>query len=127
MDTLSVHYNVATALTRQDRPEEALSHLNLGHYADRRLVLLVASQRIGLLARLGRRDEALREGRILLTRERIEGTQDELLAPVLGECCAFVVALLCWCCSCVVPVLCPCCACVVPVLCLCCACVGPVL
>lgn len=87
VDTLSVHYNVATVLSRQDRPVEALSHLELAHVgaADQKLVLLVASQRIALLAQIGRHEEALREGRRLITKGRVEGTLDELTAPVLGE------------------------------------------
>jgi tetratricopeptide (TPR) repeat protein len=89
VDTLSVHYNIATVLTRQEKPAEALAHLDLAHVgsddADRRLVLLVANQRIALLAQLDRHEDALREGRKLITRERVEGTLDELTAPVLGE------------------------------------------
>ena len=89
VETLSVHYNIATVLTRQERLEDALSHLDLGHVttddANRKLSLLVASQRINVLTRLGRHEEALTEGQTLITREHAEGTEDELLAPVLGE------------------------------------------
>ncbi|MCP5059270.1 MAG: hypothetical protein GY937_21405 [bacterium] len=89
VDTPSLHYNIALALSRQERSEEALSHLDLGHVgsedASWELVCRVTSLRIGLLRQLERYREALSEGRRLITEARAEGTIDEHLAPVLGE------------------------------------------
>jgi len=89
VDTLCVHFNLAMAMARQDRLEAALSHLELAHIRvgpdHRQLRLLGASQRIAVLARLGRHAEAVREGQRIVARARIEGTLDEHVAPVLAE------------------------------------------
>ena len=89
VDGRSVHYNVATLLSRENRDEEALSHLQLEHLGAEEprleLVCLMASLRIALLTRLEWFDEALAEGRRFLTKARVEDWVDEHLAPVLGE------------------------------------------
>jgi tetratricopeptide (TPR) repeat protein len=88
VDTLSVHYNLATILARQGRYADALSHLDLAHLGDEndpKLSLLVASSRIDALARIGRLDEALREARRIITKARLENALDDLIAPVFGS------------------------------------------
>jgi tetratricopeptide (TPR) repeat protein len=88
VQTRSVHYNLATALSRQERTEAALAHLDLAHLDDGdndpKLERLVSSLRINLLARVGRVDESLRDARKLITKARVEGTLDDSMAPVLG-------------------------------------------
>ena len=88
VQTRSVHYNLAIALSGQGRTEAALSHLDLAHLddgdTDRQLELLVSSLRINLLAQVGRVEESLQDARKLITKARIEGALDDSMAPVLG-------------------------------------------